>query len=272
MGRSPYDTGMTRSSTFLAILAISVAARAAAAETNTGFLDRTVQAGGSAHAYKVYLPPGFDAKKSWPVILFLHGGGERGTDTLRHTEVGLGAALRANPDRFPAVVVFPQISRGQVWFGEAARFATTALEQVIAEFHGDKDRVSLVGLSLGGYGVWSLAYEDPGRYAAIVSIAGGIVPPAYMRARLPVLPETLATDDPYAATAARVKNIPAWLVHGEQDESVPVTESRRLVEALKKAGGSPKYTEYPGAPHNVWDRAFAEPGLAEWLMARRRKP
>ena len=254
----------------LAGVATAATAAAAGAEPPTGFLDRTVQVDGAPRPYKVYVPPGFDAKKSWPVILFLHGGGERGTDIVRHTEVGLGAALRSNPDRFPAVVVFPQISRGQVWFGEHARFATAALDRAIAEFNGDKDRVSLVGLSLGGYGVWSLAYADPGRYAAIVSVAGGIVPPAYIRARLPVLPETLAADDPFAATAAKVKGIPAWLFHGEEDQSVPVAESRRLAEALKKAGGSPRYTEYPGAPHNVWDRAFAEPGLAEWLMSRRR--
>ena len=246
-------------------------AMAAGAEAKTGFLDRTVQVDGAPRPYKVYLPPAFDAKKRWPVILFLHGGGERGTDVVRHTEVGLGAALRSNPERFPAVVVFPQISRGQVWFGEHARFATAALDQAIAEFNGDKDRVTLVGLSLGGYGVWSLAYAEPDRYAAIVSVAGGIVPPAYIRARLPVLPETLAAADPYAATAAKVKAIPAWLFHGEEDQSVPVTESRKLVEALKKAGGSPRYTEYPGAPHNVWDRAFAEPGMAEWLMAQGRK-
>jgi predicted peptidase len=270
MRRRIYDTGMTRSWTLLAILATAMAARAAGAETETAFLDRTVESGGATHRYKVYLPPGFDARKSWPVILFLHGGGERGTDAVRHTEVGLGAAVRAHPELYPAVIVFPQIPRGQVWFGEQADFATAALDQVMAEFGGDPDRVSLVGLSLGGYGVWSLAYARPDRYAAIVSIAGGIVPPAYMRARLQVLPETLAADDPYAATASKVKRIPAWLFHGAADDSVPVTESRLLVEALKKAGGAPKYTEYAGAPHNVWDRAFAEPGLAEWLMAQRR--
>ena len=195
----------------------------------------------------------------------------RGTDGLQQTQVGLGPVLRTSPERYPAVVVFPQAPRGQVWFGEQARVATAALDQAIAEFHGDKDRVSLVGLSLGAYGAWVLAAEEPRRYAAIVSVAGGIVPPARVRARLSALPPTLTADDPYAATAARVKGIPAWLFHGAEDGTVPVTESRQLVEALKKAGASPRYEEYAGAPHNVWDRAFAEPGLAEWLMARRRR-
>lgn len=235
------------------------------------FLERTVRIGETSHPYKVYLPPGFDRTRSWPVILFLHGAGESGTDGVQQTEVGLGRVLRTHPERYPAVVVFPQAPRGQVWLGEQARIATTALEQTIAEFHGDRDRIFLAGLSLGAYGSWVLAFENPDRYAAIVSVAGGIVPPAYRRARLAELPPTLAAADPYAATSARVKAIPAWLFHGAEDGTVPVTESRQIVAALRKAGASPHYTEYEGVGHNSWDRAFAEPELATWLLAQRRK-
>jgi predicted peptidase len=245
-------------------------AQAASPAPATGFLERAVAVEGAPRRYKVHLPPGFDAKRSWPVILFLHGAGEAGTDLVQQTEVGLGAALRAHPERYPAVVVFPQIPRRAVWFGEAARYATAALAQAISEFSGDPARVSLVGLSLGGYGAWVLAAEEPDRYAAIVSVAGGIVPPPYMRARLDTLPPALAEDDPYAATAARVKGIPAWLFHGSDDDTVPVTESRRLVEALKKAGGSPRYTEFPGGRHAIWNATFEDPALAKWLMAQRR--
>jgi predicted peptidase len=252
-----------------AILTLASAlARGGAPET--GFLERSVQVGGARHAYKVYVPPGFDPARKWPVVLFLHGAGEAGTDGVRQTGVGLGAALRAHPERYPAVVVFPQAPRGEVWMGERARVALAALDATIAEFGGDPDRVILAGLSLGAYGAWVLASEDPSRYAAVVSVAGGIVPPPYMRARLRERPPALATDDPYAATAARVKGVPAWLFHGAEDATVPVSESRRIVAALKAAGASPRYTEYAGAPHNVWDRAFADPALAAWLMARRR--
>jgi predicted peptidase len=188
---------------------------------------------------------------------------------MRQTEVGLGPALRANPERFPAVVVFPQAPPGQVWLGDLARAATTALAQTMAEFRGDPDRVSLAGISMGGYGAWVLAFEDPGRYAAIVSVSGGIVPPAGRRGLSP-LPPTLSADDPYAATAARVKNIPAWLFHGAEDPTVPVTESRQIVAALKQLGASPRYTEYAGVGHNSWDRAFADPELPKWLLAQRR--
>ena len=248
---------------------MTVAAGAARA-AETGFLERTVTVDGASHSYKVYVPPGFDRARKWPVVLFLHGAGEAGTDGVRQTEVGLGRALRDHPGRFPVVAVFPQAPRGEVWLGARARIARAALDDAVAAFRGDPERISIAGLSLGAYGAWVLAAEDPSRWAAIVSVAGGIVPPPYMRARLRELPPSLAAADPYGATAARVKGIPAWLFHGEDDATVPVTESRKLVAALEAEGATPRYTEYPGAPHNVWDRAFADPALAEWLLARRR--
>jgi predicted peptidase len=190
---------------------------------------------------------------------------------MRQTEVGLGPALRAHPDRYPFVVVFPQAPRGQVWMGEHARAAAAALDQAMTEFHGDPHRVSLAGISLGAYGTWVLAFEAPERYAAIVSVAGGIEPPGRSLTRLDQLPPTLRADDPYAHTAARVKGVPAWVFHGADDGTVPVSESRRIVEALRKAGASPRYTEYEGVGHNAWDRAFGDPELAQWLLAQRRE-
>ena len=261
---------MERALLLLAILTLAGAGAARAAEPPSGFLERTVRIGDRGHAYKVYVPPGFDRARSWPVVLFLHGAGEAGTDGVQQTEVGLGRVLRSDPARFPVVAVFPQIPRGAVWLGDAARMATAALDQTIAEFRGDPDRISLAGLSLGAYGAWVLAYDTPERFAAIVSVAGGIVPPERTRARLTQLPPALEAEDPYAATAARVKRIPAWLFHGADDPTVPVTESRRLVAALKAKGGAPRYTEYEGVAHNAWDRAVAEPELSPGLLSQRR--
>jgi predicted peptidase len=238
-------------------------------EPKTGFLERKVLLGETSYTYKVYVPPAFDARRTWPVILFLHGAGERGRDGVQQTEIGLGRVLRTHPDRFPALVVFPQAPPGEVWLGDLARAATTALDQTIAEFRGDPDRIYLAGLSMGAYGSWVLAFENPGRYAAIVSVSGGIVPP-YGR-RLRQLPPTLEAADPYAATAARVKGIPAWLFHGADDPTVPVSESRQLVAALKLLGAPVRYTEYEGVGHNSWDRAFGEPELPQWLFAQRRR-
>lgn len=263
--------GMGRAAALMTIVTLAASPVTARAATETGFLERSVRVGDLSYAYKVYVPPGFDPSRSWPVILYLHGAGEWGADGVRQTEVGLGPALRAHPERYPVLVVFPQAPRGQVWMGDVARGATAALDQTIAELHGDPDRISLAGISLGAYGAWVLAFEKPERYAAIVSVAGGIVPPGGSRARLDQLPPTLQADDPYAHTAARVKGIPAWLFHGADDGTVPVTESRRLVEALRKAGASPRYSEYEGVAHNAWDRAFGDPELAKWLLAQRRK-
>ena len=250
--------------------ALAAAVGSPAAEPGGRFVERAVRSGAAEHPYKVYLPPGHDARRRWPVILFLHGAGERGTDGVQHTEVGLGRALRESPERFPAVAVFPQAPRGGVWMGDLGRLATTALDQTMAEFGGDPDRVYLAGLSMGAYGAWVLAFEEPQRYAAIVSVAGGVVPPAGRRTRLAQLPPTLQADDPYAATAARLKHVPAWLFHGADDDTVPASESRQLAAALEQAGAPVRHTEYEGVPHNAWDRAFAEPDLPRWLFAQRR--
>jgi predicted peptidase len=262
---------MERAAVVFTILTAAAPALAPRAEAKTGFVSRSVRVGVVDYAYKVYLPPSFDPARTWPVILYLHGAGERGTDGVHQTEVGLGPLLRASPERFPAVVVFPQAPPGGVWLGDLARVATGALDQAMAEFHGDPDRVYLAGLSMGGYGTWVLAFEQPERYAALVSVAGGIVPPYGRRARLQQLPPTLAAEDPYAGTAARVKGIPAWVFHGADDPTVPVTESRQIVAALKQLGAPVRYTEYEGVGHNSWDRAFAEPELAKWLFAQRRR-
>jgi predicted peptidase len=254
-----------------AVLLVTLLAAASPAPVpESRFVERSVRIGETSYGYKVYLPPGFDPSRTWPVILFLHGAGERGTDGVQPSAVGLGPVLRAHPERYPALVVFPQAPPGQVWFGDLARVATTALDQTMAEFRGDPERVYLAGLSMGGYGTWTLASENPDRYAAIVSVCGGIVPPPGLRMRVTQLPPSLQADDPYAATAARVSRIPAWLFHGAEDTSVPVTESRRIAAALKQAGGSPRYTEYEGVGHNSWDRAFADPELPQWLLAQRR--
>lgn len=257
-------------SAWVSVAACAVPGAALAQEAKTGFLERTVKVGEESRTYKVYVPAAFDPGRKWPVILFLHGAGERGTDGVRQTEVGLGPVLRSDPARFPAVVVFPQAPPGGVWLGPLARFAVAALDQTVAEFNGDPDRLYLAGLSMGAYASWVLAFEQPEKYAAIVSVAGGIVPPSWRRARLAEVPPTLQADDPYAATAARLKDVPAWLFHGADDSTVPVTESRQITAALKQVGSPVRYTEYEGVVHNSWDRAFAEPELPKWLFAQRR--
>jgi predicted peptidase len=237
-----------------------------AAQQETGFLNRTVSIGGKPLRYQVYVPFDYTPAKEWPVILFLHGAGERGTDGLQQTQVGLGTAIRQNAGWFPAIVVLPQAPPGGIWAGSVADGALAALEQSIGEFHGDRTRLYLTGLSMGGYGAWTLALWHPTMFAAIVAVCGGLRPPSHFKQ----LGVPLSDPDPYAGVAQRLAGTPAWLFHGAADSVIPVTESRRIHAAFEKAGSPIKYTEYPGVGHNSWDPAFSDPMLWEWLFVQRR--
>lgn len=247
---------------FVALLMLASPAGALAAET--GFLDRTVKVDGRDYAYQVYVPrkPLQGAK---PIILALHGAGERGSDGLLQTEVGLAGAIRRHPERWPAVVVFPQAPEGQLWMGVPARVAMAALAQAEREFSTDPDRVYLAGLSMGGNGAWRLAWEQPDRFAAVVPVCAFAGP---FRGLPPVAG---SGPDPYAALAARIARLPIWIVHGEVDAVVPVDESRRMAAALKAADASDvTYKELPGVNHNAWDPGFADEALPKWLFQQRR--
>jgi predicted peptidase len=235
----------------------------------TGFLDRAIRLEGVEYKYQVYVPREFTVHHKWPVILFLHGAGERGTDGLKQTQVGLGSAVRMNPERFPAVIVFPQIPLGRAWVADPTHLATSTLNETIKEFHGDPDRIYLTGLSMGGYGCWYLAFENPKRFAAIVPVCSGIIPPANLP-ELKQIPATVGVTDPYTVVAERVKAIPTWVFHGSADDLIPVSESRKMVEALKRLGATVRYTEFEGVEHNSWDRAYAESELWTWLFSQRR--
>lgn len=226
----------------------------------TGFLDRP--------GYIVYLPHDYDAKKSWPVILFLHGAGERGGDAMRATQIGVAAAIRHERDLVPAVVVFPIAGANDLWLGETAEAAMHALDKTIEEFHGDRDRVYLTGLSMGGYGAYHLALAHPDRFAAMVVVCGGLLPHETVVRQSPL---TMKADDPYAFTAKAIKHIPIWIFHGADDPVLPVDEGRRMAEQLKLAGADVHYTEYPGVGHNSWDRAYADRAMWTWLFTRSRE-
>jgi predicted peptidase len=140
----------------------------------TGFINRAVVDGAQMRRYQVFVPSNYTQTERWPVILFLHGGGEQGDDGLLPTEVGLGSAIRRNQDRWPALVVFPQVRPGKRWNGEDAAWALKALEQTQREFATDPNRVYLTGLSRGGAGAYYLAFRDPGRFAALLVVCGRV--------------------------------------------------------------------------------------------------
>lgn len=253
----------------LLLAAAQVSCRSAGQGIETGFLNRGLTVDGISYRYVVWVPEQFDPARRWPVVLFLHGAGERGSDGWRQTAVGLGSEIRWNSDRFPAIVVFPQAPAETRWLGSEARFAIEALERTIDELSGDPDRVYLTGLSLGGYGTWHLALAEPDRFAALVPVCGGIMKPeTAMSVRQS--PLTMQADDPYAFTAEQLAHLPVWIVHGADDPIIPASESRRMFEELERVGADVRYVEVPDAGHAVWDEAYADPDLWEWLFTQAR--
>jgi predicted peptidase len=232
------------------------------------FQSRTLAIEGKTFQYRVFVPKGWSSKKSLPVILFLHGAGERGDDNLTQTRVGLGPAILRQQDSFNSIVVMPQCPANRWWSEpDMQALALKSLDQTAKEFRADASRTYLTGLSMGGYGSWTMAASNPKKFAAIVVVCGGVRPPPGLN-----LPQAMmgfaAEADPYGAVASRVGKTPVWVFHGDADLAVPVTESRNMDEALKAAHGDVRYNEYPGVGHNSWDKAYAEPELFSWLMSQ----
>jgi len=260
-------------SRFLPLLAASLilASPALARKPQTGFLDRTLSLHGAVYKYQVFLPENWSSRQKWPIILFLHGAGERGSDGLLQTQVGLPTATRKDRSRFPTVIVMPQCLTDR-WWPEPPmeEIALAALAAATKEFRGDPLRTYLTGLSMGGFGSFALAVKYPHKFAAVVPICGGIILSDHLLKEHPDLQQSAYPDDPksYIEVAAKIGKTPIWIFHGAADDIVPVEGSRRLFEALKAAGDDVHYTEYPGVNHNSWDKAYAEPELTPWLLSK----
>jgi poly(3-hydroxybutyrate) depolymerase len=214
-----------------------------------GFHLRTVKIGKLERKYSVFLPEGYDGKKAFPVVLFLHGSGERGTDGVMSAQVGLGAAIYGHPEDYPLIAVFPQAEKTWSADSDDANWALTALNDVLKTFKGDRNKVILTGLSMGGSGTWSIAAARPGRFAAVVPICG--------RGR--------------EENVNVLKSLPVWAVVGDADRDETVLNARAMVEALRTAGGTARETEYRGVGHNSWDRAYNDPALIGWMLAQSRR-
>lgn len=232
---------------------------------DTGFLNRRVELKGVSYRFQVYLPEEWrrDDGRRWPVILFLHGRGERGSEGMWQTQIGLPAAVRDHPERWPFVIVMPQCPQNAHWTDPLMmKMAMAALDRESAEFHGDPDRTYLTGLSLGGYGVWELARQYPRRWAAIAVAAGGIF--------WSYQPDRWRQSATLPAEYARaVGATPVWMFHGSIDPLVKPQQDELLYEALRTAGGHVRLWLYQGVRHDCWSRAYNEPELPRWLLAHR---
>jgi predicted peptidase len=194
--------------------------------------------------YLLFLPQGYEqSKQTWPLMLFLHGAGESGTDMAKVKTHGPPKIVETKPD-FPFILVSPQ-SAGRGWNNDTLN---ALLDDVIRNYRVDKSRVYLTGLSMGGFGTWSLAAAHPEKFAAIVPICGG----------------------GNTADAKKLATLPIWVFHGAKDPTVPVQRSREMVEAIKAAGGNIKYTEYPEAKHDSWTETYDNPELYTWLLSQKR--
>ena len=235
------------------------------------FEARAVKVDGETAYYQVFIPAAAArAAGPLPVVLFLHGSGERGGDGVKQTNAGLGPYLRRHAADFPALAVFPQVPGREEWSGRNNRVAIAALDATIAEFGADPARQYLTGMSMGGYGSWNIALDDPRRFAAIVPVCGAVLAP---RAKRPTLfVEQVAQDsDPYAVIAKRLQHTPIWIFHGALDDVVPPDDDRRLHVAFQSANARDvRYTEYPEGNHNAWDATYADPSMWAWLFAQKR--
>jgi predicted peptidase len=197
--------------------------------------------------YLLYLPADYekDAKKKWPLIMFLHGAGERGNNLKLVAKHGPPKMI-AQGKSFEFIIVSPQCPN-DIWWPEQTDVLINLLDEIEKKYRVDTERVYLTGLSMGGFGTWTLAARYPQRFAAIAPICGG--------------------GERYAGY--RLKNVPIWAFHGAKDNVVPVEKSKEMVEAVRKAGGDAKLTVYPDADHDSWTQTYNNPELYEWFLSHK---
>jgi predicted peptidase len=202
--------------------------------------------------YLLFLPKGYDAEegKRWPLILFLHGAGERGTNIHLVTKHGPPKLVQdQEKSDFPFVVVSPQCPDGATWSND---LLLALLDEVTGKHAVDTNRIYLTGLSMGGYGTWSLGLSHPDRFAAIAPICGG--------------GDLITILLPGQRTARALRALPVWAFHGAKDELVKLSESERMVNALRRIGNDAKLTIYPEAGHDSWTETYNNPELYGWFL------
>ncbi len=205
-------------------------------------------------SFLLYLPQtyGQDPNQQWPLILFLHGSGENGSDPARVAANGLPELLIGDAD-YPFIVVSPQAPPDMVWWGAELDAVAALLDHIQANYAVDAQRVYLTGLSMGGFGAWAMAIQYPQRFAAVVPIAGG----------------WNSENDSIPSHICAIKDVPIWAFHGAQDDIVSPHKSQLMVDALQRCGSAVKFTLYPDADHRAsWRLAYTDPALFEWVLAQ----
>ena len=196
-------------------------------------------------SYLLYLPEGYGKEgKEWPLVLFLHGSGERGTDIEAVKRHG-PPMLVAKGMEFPFILVSPQCPEDEYWSVPTLK---ALLDRILDKYDVDRSRIYLTGLSRGGNGTWKLAIAYPGLFAAIVPICGW-----GDTTKVPVL-----------------KNVPTWVFHGKKDPTIAFERGEAMVKHLKAAGGNVRFTVYPDAGHDCWTETYKNPELYTWILKQRK--
>ncbi|MGD2095148.1 MAG: prolyl oligopeptidase family serine peptidase [Phycisphaerales bacterium] len=197
--------------------------------------------------YLLFLPEDYGKEeKQWPLMMFLHGAGERGSDLNKVKVHGPPKIVEYKKD-FPFIVISPQCPEDD-WWPEKSEVLINLLDDIVAQYDVDTERIYLTGLSMGGFGTWALAYKYPERFAAIAPICGG--GGRFM--------------------AYKLKDMPVWVFHGAKDKVVPLKESEDMVDAIREYGGSAKLTVYPEAGHDSWTETYDNQELYEWFLEYRK--
>jgi predicted peptidase len=218
----------------------------------------------SAHGrtlpYRLLKPDQIESGKSYPLVLFLHGAGERGSDNAQQlSNAARQFARPINRRKYPCFVLAPQCPSGKSWsvwskhamLGEPTvpmKLALELLDRLVAELPVDKNRIYVTGLSMGGHGTWDVIARRPGYFAAAMPICGG--------------------GDP--AQAAKMTKLPIWAFHGDRDDRVPYQRTVEMIEAIRQAGGEPKMTIFRGVDHDCWGLAYGNPAVLDWLFAQKK--
>lgn len=215
---------------------------------------------GETLRYRLFVPGNYDGKKKYPLIVYLHGGGGRGTDNLKQIQGGNGYLIdfftqAETQARYPSLVVAPQSPMQEGWIEDDSITPTRQLRLVVELIRDlqrgysiDNSRLYVSGQSMGGFGTFAIISEQPHMFAAAVALCGG-------------------GDESKVAPLA---GTPIWAFHGEQDKAVSVERSRTIVAAIRKAGGQARYTEYAGADHLIWSKVVKETQLLTWLFSQHR--
>lgn len=215
--------------------------------------------------YRLLKPLGYNPNKIYPLVIFLHGAGERGDDNSVQLKHGMAEFCKtARREKNPCYIIAPQCPKDETWANidwsaggtikmpesasDSMALTFAVVDSMIEDAAVDKNRIYITGLSMGGYGTWDAIARRPDFFAAALPVCGG--------------------GDP--TTAEKIKHIPIFCFHGDEDKAVAVEKSRAMISAIKEAGGSPRYTEYKGVGHDSWTQTYADDATHDWLFSQRR--